>query len=291
MPIHLGFPEPFEPDDYDDDEVGEDAPTSLCCAANVFDFPHKIGGTPLWLDRTRPAPADRLTCGACGMVMPLLLQLYTPSESVPAAYFRVVYLFACKNGACHRASGQALKCLRAQLPASTPLWPSDDDYSAAASPSPPAPTCRVCGLAAPKRCARCRSAAYCCKDHQTADWTAGGHSRTCSNTTAQTNPPAADATATTAPAGRSLRAVRAATLFPELEIVTEPEPGSDDGDATEPLLERLRISRPLGDADTDAAAAAEADADLADADETVSDVDRAFLKFQKRVAREPAQVL
>ncbi|KAJ3328589.1 Programmed cell death protein 2 [Blyttiomyces sp. JEL0837] len=70
------------------------------------------------------------------------------------------------------------------------------------------------------------------------------------------------------------------TLFPEWEIVTEIEPMRmvDVKDAVK-AMEGVSLTKEEGDDD------------LADLEETEVDVDKAFLKFQKRVEVEPQQVL
>ncbi|KAJ3238711.1 Programmed cell death protein 2 [Chytriomyces hyalinus] len=227
--------------------------------SDAEDIPHKVGGRPLWLRRTQPLDAERVTCAKCSSVMVPLVQLYTPDDSVKEAYLRMVYLYACKNGTC-----KSFKCFRSQLPEINPFWPNTSDSDTL--------LCTVCGLKGTKTCTGCRGVHYCSKQHQTIDWPA--HKTTCgtdtrSNTQTNNNSNA---------------------LFNELEIVTEHEPTADadaitvaamekraeGADMLEPLKEGEEVLDVLDDRN---------------ATETVVDVDDAFLGFQTRIEREPEQVI
>ncbi|KAI9328670.1 programmed cell death protein 2 [Zopfochytrium polystomum] len=308
--VKLGFVEPLRPEDYVADRSLANGGTLdpsklgvLSAVDSVGDFPHKVGGLPLWLHRTRPLSSDEVLCGSCGSIMPLLLQLYTPSDRTPSAYLRVVYVFACKDGACHKKSqADAFKFFRSQLPQHNPIWPPDtasddeaDEAKISAPLEPLAPTCLVCGLAAPKTCGACRRA-------RTLDWTSGGHKVHCARSSTSSFPASSvsssssssSATSTETDADRQRRdgmaRVRAAALFPETEVVTEDEPERGGGGAAGLAAGVARVTVADRD-DMDGGEAGAAAVDYYDMDETEVDVDATFLKFQKRVEIEPQQVL
>ncbi|TPX76658.1 hypothetical protein CcCBS67573_g02068 [Chytriomyces confervae] len=88
MQITLGFVET------DPSSGGSLHPDTI---SDAEDIPHKVGGRPLWLRRTQPMDAERVTCTKCSSVMVPLVQLYTPDDSVKEAYLRMVYLYASSN--------------------------------------------------------------------------------------------------------------------------------------------------------------------------------------------------
>ncbi|KAI8853892.1 hypothetical protein BC829DRAFT_259713 [Chytridium lagenaria] len=62
--------------------------------------------------------------------MSLLLQLFTPEDFPAEAFLRIVYLFTCKNGKCHKQSWKdSFKCYRSQLPEENLFWTSEPDLS------------------------------------------------------------------------------------------------------------------------------------------------------------------
>ncbi|XP_053878991.1 programmed cell death protein 2 isoform X3 [Malaclemys terrapin pileata] len=73
--------------------------------------------------------------------------------------------------------------------------------------------CRVCGCLGPKACSKCHRAHYCSKDHQTVDWKLG-HKLSCAQS---------DQLDTAIPDHKF--------LFPEYEIVIEPEEMETPGDS------------------------------------------------------------
>ena len=84
--------------------------------------------------------------------------------------------------------------------------------------------CTVCGCPGPKRCSRCHKATYCSKDHQTLDWKAG-HKQLC-NSDGQSS-------VTGEPVKKEMESSCTDLLFPEFEIVTEPEGESAEADEVE----------------------------------------------------------
>ncbi|KAI9010657.1 programmed cell death protein 2 [Hyaloraphidium curvatum] len=264
--VHLGFLSPAED-----------------LQANINDFPSKVGGRPIWLN-PNPMPAENVVCGVCGKPQVLLLQIYTPEDDPPEAYHRVVYVFCCKNGKCHKVEWKkSMSVFRSQLPRDNPYYPpprddADEDAMdtdgtpAAALPDLPAyRTCAVCGLAGTKSCGACRAAHYCGRDHQAVHWSQGRHKQLCGVAQPAEEEKERDA--------RFLRSC----LFPEHELISEDEPDTDAGAADAELAQSEDLVKLAEDMDGWPAEEEAEDSEVG--------VDKAFLKFQKRISREPEQVL
>ncbi|KAJ3029891.1 UNVERIFIED_CONTAM: Programmed cell death protein 2 [Siphonaria sp. JEL0065] len=226
------------------------------------DLPHKVGGRPVWLHRNSPLDVSSVTCSKCQSIMPLLVQLYTPDDEVPEAFFRIVYLFACKNGTC-----KSFKVFRSQLPESNSHWTESSVLS------PSSPTCQICGLKGSKVCTGCKAIHYCSKEHQAIGWKKGKHNVTC-GTDCQTVIGDAE-----------LQDIQKLVEFKEWEIVTEVEPES--GNAIKDIEAQMKGA---GITETEEEAA-EAEDEIRDAPDTTVDVDNAFLMFQNRMDREPEQII
>ncbi|KAJ3210031.1 Programmed cell death protein 2 [Dinochytrium kinnereticum] len=265
--MFLGF---LEDAVVDDDGAGMDYEHLDNDPENI---PHKIGGKPLWLNPAEPLNAEQVQCGVCSNEMSLLFQLFTPEDYPAEAFLRIIYLFTCKNGKCHKRSWKdSFKCFRSQLPEDNLYWGSEPDLT---QPKVK-PTCRICGLSGSKRCGKCNNVHYCGRSHQELDWKTGGHSVECKSE---------DGEAMRSDEGR--KKVERVVLFPEYELVTEREPDvlkpsrSDESlvDEAETLMKDVKVS---DDSTKD---------EDADFEETETGVDKAFLKFQKRLEREPEQVV
>lgn len=93
----------------------EDAePTSLM----RHQFPSKIGGRPAWLDPQHLPSSTELTCGVSGRPLDFLLQVYaTPPalDHIPEAFHRTIFLFVSPQGDQLHKRG-AVKAYRSQLP-------------------------------------------------------------------------------------------------------------------------------------------------------------------------------
>lgn len=91
-----------------------DAKTDLTSAH----FPSKVGGKPAWLELQQLPSPEQLACNVCKKPMVLLIQLYAPMRKRPPSYHRSVYVFMCRDRACHQRGGGrlAFKVLRSQLP-------------------------------------------------------------------------------------------------------------------------------------------------------------------------------
>ncbi|KAJ3014875.1 Programmed cell death protein 2 [Thoreauomyces humboldtii] len=247
---------------------------------SIHDFPNKIGGKPIWLNKETALTADRVTCGVCEKPMVLLLQFYTPEDEPAEAFHRVIYLFCCRNGTCHRMRWRdCFKAIRSQLPEVNNCYDAEtgDEIGEAAH------LCDVCGLAGPKQCGRCHSARYCSREHQVNHWSHGGHKAACSGSTIAPSTSIITTPPTLPPMHPSHR-----TIFAEFELVSEDEPPSATP-ATAALQDEDALSATLSSTQISPSTVAE-DPDE-DMEETEVDVDKAFLRFQKRVLREPEQVV
>ncbi|KAJ3188295.1 Programmed cell death protein 2 [Gaertneriomyces sp. JEL0708] len=247
-------------------QLGFAEPFEKDAVFTIDEFPNKIGGKPLWLNPDHLLAADDVTCGICGKVMVLLTQFYTPEDDPPEAFHRTMYVFVCRDGKCHGQNWkQCIKAFRSQLPEDIPHFDASSPPERLLSDTR-APQCRVCGLLGSKVCSRCKLVQYCSREHQLDDWTQGKHKQYCSNS------------AESAVGGVS------ALLFPESELVSENEPEApivyDIETVAAQLQEQLKVNEQV------AASLVEDDAE-----ETEVEVDKAFLKFQKRVEREPEQVV
>ena len=152
--------------------------------------------------------------------MPLLVQIYAPLDDTVVghaeAFHRMLYVFVCASAACVNriptpgATPLSVRAVRCQVPREVV-----EQRGAVLH----APTCAVCGLLGAQRCARCKSAHYCCRRHQGAHWAAshGPAGRECAAASAA----ASDSPAPPMPVAA---AVARGLLFREWELVTEEEP-------------------------------------------------------------------
>lgn len=172
-------------------------------------FPSKVGGKPAWLSLKHVPSSDQLTCETCNKLMVFLCQIYAPIESEPQSisnFHRTIFVFLCRTVTCNKNQQiTSFKIFRSSLPRENEFY----------SINPPQlvddPTfdvmkwidiCNLCGIAADKKCGKCKLAMYCSKEHQTIDWKKG-HKLSCS-TDSTTNSDSQ-------------------FLFPEWELVNEEE--------------------------------------------------------------------
>ncbi|KAG0268563.1 Programmed cell death protein 2 [Linnemannia exigua] len=165
------------------------------------DFCSKMGGLPIWLNPEHVLDTKTMSCDQCHKPMTFLVQLYSPEDHPEEAFHRVIYVFCCKNGACHKKSPQGcFKVVRSQLgqynPYYTPVSKDEEDAAEENEGWEPldnnkhAKTCFVCGMYGPKTCSRCHKVSYCSAEHQSIHWTKGLHKQLCG-----TQPPPTPATA------------------------------------------------------------------------------------------------
>ena len=153
-------------------------------------FPSKVGGKPAWLSQNTIPSLEDLTCCKCGKLMLFLLQVYAPREEKEECFHRTIYIFVCRNGACcEKNSNISFKSFRSQLPRKNDFF----SYEPLANDTEShrvielegelrkkwGPLCHVCGYRGDKRCAACKIATYCSKEHQVNHWK-NGHKLKCS---------------------------------------------------------------------------------------------------------------
>ncbi|XP_072236476.1 programmed cell death protein 2 isoform X2 [Leuresthes tenuis] len=251
-------------------------------------FPSKVGGRPAWLSQTGLPSLSALECEICRLPMVLLLQVYAPISGQDRSFHRTLFLFCCKTPECYsRNDSRCMKVFRSQLPRRNDFYPYEpppedeppsDPEDHSMLPTSGVKLCWVCGCPGNKACSRCHTVTYCGKQHQTLHWK-HSHKRECCSP--------ASVTATSP------------LLFPESELVTEPEEEDeegrqekdDEGEGEEEDGIQKSVDFPsLADkAEADLAGLAEADLDEMAMHETEDN--KAFQRFKKKIAREPHQVI
>ncbi|KAJ1937028.1 hypothetical protein FBU59_004874, partial [Linderina macrospora] len=262
MTVTLGFAEPI------DEEFHSES------------FPSKIGGQPRWIDPQHPLNVSQATCDECQKPMALLMQLYAPEDEPIEAFHRMLYVFVCRTGSCHRASpSRCMRVFRAQLAEENTVYEEvggaadeDDIAWAMRSSVKPAKQCVVCGMAGTKACSKCHERMYCSRDHQLADWEVG-HRAQCGSGEGEGEDHA-----------RRLRNQQ----YPELLIVSEEEEFKDKNDDFD---------------DEDDGSDSESEDEIQPEDgamvpvtnekavDSEVDVDKAFLMFQRRIQQNSDQVI
>ncbi|XP_035685421.1 programmed cell death protein 2-like [Branchiostoma floridae] len=251
-------------------------------------FPSKVGGKPAWLALKSVPTACELDCGVCGKPTVFLLQVYSPRTDQTTCFHRTVFVFCCRNPPCHaRNSATPFRVYRSQLPRQNDFYdfePPDEDTPSSEAEVLQAEKeynlCCVCGCGGAKACSRCHQVRYCSKEHQVLDWRAG-HKAACG---------AEDGI---------LPMARVQLLFPEFDLVTEPEEweeGEGDGeDAGEDKEEKLReyedYMRQLRHNQDRAGGSDLQEKDLEAAARQETEEDQQFSVFRRRVRKEPEQVL
>jgi pre-rRNA-processing protein TSR4 len=122
--------------------------------------------------------------------------------------------------------------------------------------------CSVCGFKANQVCGHCHVKRYCSREHQQLDWSHGHHKQYCGK----------------GDVPELVQKWMGFFRFPEFGLVQESESEKTIESITKEIEESLNVVE-------------EGDDDLALEDETETEVDKQFLKFQKRIERDPEQVL
>ncbi|XP_068608007.1 programmed cell death protein 2 [Brachionichthys hirsutus] len=238
-------------------------------------FPSKVGGKPAWL-RQRGLPSFHgLECGVCRLPMAFLLQVYAPISGQDRSFHRTLFLFCCKRPECYASGdGRCMKVFRSQLPRKNEFYPydpppeeeppSDSEPDPGVLPVSGVKLCWVCGCPGNKACSRCHTVTYCGKHHQTLHWKQTHRKECCS-------PEASIVTSSP-------------FLFPESELVTEPEEEEVDENDTKEAeedegVECPSLAEPLADTDLEEMALHE------------TEDRKVFQRFKKKVAPEPHQVV
>ncbi|KAF4090517.1 hypothetical protein AMELA_G00052250 [Ameiurus melas] len=233
-------------------------------------FPSKVGGRPAWLSQLNLPSVAELVCEKCQLPTVFLLQVYAPIVEQERSFHRTLYVFCCKTPACYTANdNRCCKVYRSQLPRKNDFYPYDpppDEEPATSADDKRVlgsgvKLCRLCGCAGHKACSRCHTVTYCSKEHQAIDWKKQ-HKKECNSESSS--------------ASDSVNMF----LFPEWELVTEPEelPAKDDKPPSD-SLEQANMSSDLEESELESMAFHE------------SQDSKMFQKFKECIAAEPHQVL
>ncbi|KAM8877160.1 programmed cell death protein 2 isoform 2-T2 [Synchiropus picturatus] len=230
-------------------------------------FPSKVGGKPAWLSQSGLPPVSELQCQKCRLPMAFLLQVYAPVSGLDRCFHRTLFLFCCKTPECYT------RVFRSQLPRRNDFYsfdpppedepPSDDDPDQSVLPSSGVKLCWVCGCPGNKACACCHTVTYCGKHHQTLHWK-NSHKRECCSQEAAV-------------------ATASSFLFPESELVTEPEEEQRERE------EEKQEAQWSDDCPSLAEGLAESELEEMALHDTEDS--KVFQRFKRRIAAEPHQVL
>lgn len=169
-------------------------------------FPSKVGGKPAWLD-LKNIEID-LSCGQCSKPCIFLCQIYAPISTNAYSYHRTIFIFICKDPNCCKPNENSnFKVYRCHLPQINEFYvpeePNDEpSWHPECTIDKFKKTCIVCGAAGPHQCGKCKGPKYCSREHQVMDWKSG-HNKVCGTS-------------------KEIKS-NCDVLFPELEIMTEPE--------------------------------------------------------------------
>ncbi|NP_001134666.1 programmed cell death protein 2 [Salmo salar] len=235
-------------------------------------FPSKVGGKPAWLSQLDIPGLPELACGKCQLPTAFLLQVYAPITGQDRSFHRTLFVFCCKTPDCYsRNDSRCLKVFRCQLPRRNDFYPynppSDEDPNwTERDPGvhgSGVKLCKLCGCPGQKVCSKCHAVSYCSKEHQTIDWK-HCHKKECCKQVPSS-------------------AVPSPFLFPELELVTEPEEHQKE-----------ESSQMVGDAQNNVECSSVddlAETELEDMAMHETEDGKVFQKFKRRIASEPHQVL
>ncbi|KAK2854181.1 hypothetical protein Q5P01_006842 [Channa striata] len=252
-------------------------------------FPSKVGGKPAWLSQTGLPSLPELECEICRLPMVFLLQVYGPISSQDRSFHRTLFLFCCKTPECYtRNDSRCMKVFRSQLPRRNEFYsfepppeeepPSDPEQDQSVLPVSGVKLCWVCGCPGNKACSRCHTVTYCGKHHQTLHWKDTHKKECCSGQKAST--------VTTSP-----------FLFPESELVTEPEEEEGEEEEEEEGNKEDTTEAEGGQQDThrvvDCPSLADGlpEGDLEEMAMHETEDNKVFQRFKKKIASEPHQVL
>ncbi|XP_078800705.1 programmed cell death protein 2 isoform X1 [Oryzias latipes] len=289
-------------------------------------FPSKVGGKPAWLSQKGLPSQSALECEICRVPMVFLLQgqtssqhlasvipssigtiktvfsphiqfmqddvcvekslkVYAPISGQERSFHRILFVFCCKTPECYILNdNRCMKVFRSQLPRSNEFYP----YEPPPEDEPPsdledqtmlpisgAKLCWVCGCPGNKACSRCHAVTYCVKHHQAIHWKQS-HKRECGN-------PDISIVATSP------------LLFPEFELVTEPE---ENGEEEEEEEQGKDSEVQPGDEDSNQKSVASssladtlAETDLEEMAMHETEENKVFQRFKKKIASEPHQVI
>ncbi|XP_076011492.1 programmed cell death protein 2 isoform X2 [Genypterus blacodes] len=209
--------------------------------------------------------------------MAFLLQVYGPISGQDRSFHRTLFLFCCKTPECYTSNdSRCIKVFRSQLPRRNDFYafdpppedepPSEADVHHSVLPRSGVKLCWVCGCPGNKACSRCHTVTYCGKHHQTLHWKHTHKKECCSQ----------DASIITV----------SPFLFPESELVTEPEEEEEEEEEEKEEVEGKRA-----DGVQMSLAESLAETDLEDMAMHETEDNKVFQRFKKRIAPEPHQVV
>lgn len=151
---------------------------------NRIFFPSKIGGKPAWLNPQNLPDPSELECSTCNKPMIFLCQVYAPFEEDVNNFHRTLFIFICRNGACSvNNSSNNMVVYRCNLKRDNLYYsyePPMENPSNVEKVQKYVSLCEICGCFAPKRCSKCKIAAYCSREHQVFHWKES-HKNSCGN--------------------------------------------------------------------------------------------------------------
>uniref|UniRef100_A0A8C5H2H7 MYND-type domain-containing protein n=1 Tax=Gouania willdenowi TaxID=441366 RepID=A0A8C5H2H7_GOUWI len=217
-------------------------------------FPSKVGGKPAWLSQRGLPSVPGIQCEKCGLPMVFLLQVYAPISGQDRSFHRTLFMFCCRTPECYTQNDS--RCVKEEQPPSS----SEEEPMSISG----AKLCLVCGCPGNKACSRCHRATYCGKHHQTLHWK-HSHKREC---------------------GSQDAVIVASTLllFPESELITEPEEeekdeAEDEDDVTKESVVASSVTDALAESELEEMA-------MHETEDT-----KVFQSFKKKIAAEPQQVV
>ncbi|XP_058460057.1 programmed cell death protein 2 [Malaya genurostris] len=235
-------------------------------------FRSKVGGKPAWLDlKNIPQPKD-LLCDECNEPTIFMCQIYAPLEEKENCFHRMLFVFVCLKSTCYQPNQcKNIKIFRSQLPRKNDYYEyNPPSENAPSDPLPsPVPLCVVCGCRGPQLCSKCKTTNYCGVVHQRIDWKQG-HKTAC---------------------GQETTSSVSSILFPQYEIVTEPEDMEPVKKLSDQESEQIQMEQyrklvedgKAGDMENLSESELESYVDQTE--------DKYFSKFKKRIATDPDQIL
>lgn len=239
-------------------------------------FPSKVGGRPAWLDPLHLPTPEQLTCRVSGKPLDFLLQVYAPVDSNPSAFHRTISLFISPEGDKLARAG-TVRALRCQLPRANRFYP----------PEPPKKTdVRPPQLPEDDRRASLARDPWRVLEAEQQQLGAGGGSDAAGEV--------GGGDGVERQGGGGLHANLQSRLYPEAELVVEPEQeGSDDDGAgrDEHVRQLVQAYRQQGEQAVGYSEEELPSSLVDELDERISPEQRHFAAFQARVGKEPSQCL